>query len=226
MSCRTIFLLGLSGLLLGGLIEVHAQVGSVSGAVTLGATRTEVRVNPAQNRYRRTQETTASATDQNRPVLIWLEANVVQPANGSDPVILNQINQQFEPRLVVVRAGETVRVLNSDPIYHNVFSLSGVKRFDIGRRPRGTYEDVQFDAPGEIAVFCDIHPSMSAVILVLPKTAHSWTVTDSGSTFSLVGVPSGSYILHAYAPGFRPHQTRIEIARNDLVLNPILLEVR
>lgn len=201
-----------------------AQQNGLSGTIVLGPSRTEARVSPAANRYRRAQEAATNETSQERPILVWLESATIKASAQSEPAVLNQVNQQFEPRLVVVRAGERVRVLNSDPIYHNVFSLSGIRRFDIGRRPRGAYDDVQFDNPGEVTVFCDIHPSMSAVIMVLPETAYRWVVTTSGTPFSLDSLAEGRYTLHVYAPGYRPHQRPIVVSRDMQAVPPILLE--
>ncbi len=173
---------------------------TVSGRVELGEARIQQSGARSQSRYSRNR--TAGAAREQVPVLVWIEGvDAVSRAN-SEPPVLNQKDTKFEPRLVVVVAGRTVRILNSDPIYHNVFSLSDVKRFNVGRRPAGEHVDVRFDTPGEVQVFCDIHSSMNATIRVLPNTTHQWVVLDGADGFRLPPVPAGRYTVHVYAPGY------------------------
>jgi hypothetical protein len=89
--------------------------------------------------------------------------------------------------------GTTVEFPNGDPFFHNVFSLSSAKRFDLGRYPQGKIRSVQFNKPGIIKVFCHIHSNMSAVILVFNHPF--FTVPDNGGQFLLPAVPIGSYTL-------------------------------
>jgi hypothetical protein len=84
-------------------------------------------------------------------------------------------------------------------VYHNVFSLSKPRRFDLGRYPRGQSRSVQFDRPGVVRVFCEIHSHMSAYILVF---AHRFfDVTDAEGRFRIDGVPPGSYTLAVWWDG-------------------------
>ena len=76
---------------------------------------------------------------------------------------------------------------NSDPTYHNVFSLSKTQRFDLGRYAAGRSKAVRFDQPGIVRVFCDIHSHMSAFILVF---AHRYfAVTDEDGRYRIDNVP-------------------------------------
>jgi plastocyanin len=95
-------------------------------------------------------------------------------------------------------AGTTVDFPNMDPIFHNVFSLSPVKRFDLGRYPRGHSKRVTFATPGLVNVFCDIHSSMAAYVLVLPH--HAFAQPDSDGDFALPDVPPGRYVVHVWHP--------------------------
>ena len=84
-------------------------------------------------------------------------------------------------------------VPNSDAFYHNVFSLSKPKAFDLGRYAAGNSRPVRFDRPGIVRVFCDIHSHMSAFILVF---AHRYfAVTDDEGRYRLDGVPPGTYTV-------------------------------
>jgi plastocyanin len=110
----------------------------------------------------------------------------------SNPSI-RQVNETFVPHVLPIIVGTTVEFPNGDPFFHNVFSLSGTKSFDLGRYPKGQIRAVRFDKPGIIKVFCHIHSNMSAVILVFKHPY--FTVPDSGGQFLLPAVPIGSYTL-------------------------------
>lgn len=121
----------------------------------------------------------------------------------TEPVqYLNQEDQQFVPSLLPVHVGGTVRIQNSDPVYHNVFSLTSPHKFDVGRRPKGEHFDVDFEKPGVIDVFCDIHSNMHAIIYVLPPGTEDWRKIKSGDSFSFTNVPDGEYELSLYALGY------------------------
>ena len=123
----------------------------------------------------------------------------VPPSHGPTPRLAQQ-DQSFEPRVVVVVAGGTVDFPNFDPIYHNVFSVSPVKRFDLGKYPRGQSRSVRFPAPGVVSVFCDIHADMSAFIVVVPNAA--WVRPGADGQFALSGLPAGQYEFHWWHPDF------------------------
>lgn len=173
---------------------------TVSGRVELGQARIQSSANRPQSRYARGRG--ADAARSAVPVVVWIEGTGPQTRPASPTPVLNQKDTQFEPRLLVVVAGQRVRILNSDPIYHNVFSLSDVKRFNVGRRPAGEHVDVLFEKPGEVSVFCDIHSSMNATIRVLPTTTAQWVVLDGGGEFRLPNLPAGRYTIHVAAPGY------------------------
>jgi plastocyanin len=112
---------------------------------------------------------------------------------------LDQKNETFVPYVLAVTVGSTVDFPNSDRIYHNVFSLSKAKRFDLGRYPRGQSRSVRFDRPGVVRVFCEIHSHMSAFILVF---AHRYfAVTDGEGRYRIEGVPPGAYTLAVWNDG-------------------------
>jgi len=112
---------------------------------------------------------------------------------------LDQRNETFVPYVLAVTVGSTVDFPNDDPIYHNVFSLSKPKRFDLGRYPRGQSRSVVFDRPGVVRVFCEIHSHMSAFILVF---AHRYfALTDVEGRYRIEGVPPGSYTLAVWNDG-------------------------
>lgn len=79
---------------------------------------------------------------------------------------VGQKNKQFTKKKLVIKVGDTVRFTNEDPFFHNVFSLSPTKTFDLGSYPKGEYRDVTFDKPGKVEVECAIHPQMHMTIEV------------------------------------------------------------
>jgi plastocyanin len=109
---------------------------------------------------------------------------------------LTQRNQRFDPQLLVVPAGSTVSFPNADPIFHNVFSLSTTKKFDLGYYPEGHTRLVKFDEPGVVQVYCHLHPNMYAAVVVTPN---QWYARPTGDgSFRLSDVPPGTYQLVAW----------------------------
>lgn len=114
-------------------------------------------------------------------------------------VTMDQRNETFVPHVLAVTQGTTVEFPNSDRIYHNVFSLSKPRPFDLGRYATGRSKAVRFDRPGIVRVFCDIHSHMSAFILVFSHPFFS--VTDGAGRYRIDDVPPGSYTLVAWNEG-------------------------
>ena len=98
--------------------------------------------------------------------------------------------------MAAVTVGSEVEFPNDDPIYHNVFSLSRAKNFNLGRYPRGETRRVRFDRPGVVKVFCEIHSHMSATVMVFD---HPWfAVPDETGRFQLPPVPPGDRQITAW----------------------------
>jgi plastocyanin len=118
---------------------------------------------------------------------------------------LDQRNEAFVPHVLAVVSGTTVDFPNNDQTYHNVFSLSRTKTFDLGRYAAGRSKAVRFDRPGIVRVFCDIHAHMSAFILVFSH--RYFAVTDDEGRYRLENVPPGTYNLVAWNET-APEETR------------------
>jgi len=128
---------------------------------------------------------------------------------------LAQKDQMFVPRVIVVAANSNVEFPNQDPIYHNVFSLSPTRRFDLGKYPRGNSRTVNFPKPGLVNVYCDIHSNMEAFILVLPH--HGFTRPRASGEFRLPDLPAGTYVLHAWHPDLGEQTVTVEVPEVGLV---------
>ena len=135
---------------------------------------------------------------------------------------LDQKNQTFVPHVLAIVAGTTVDFPNSDRIYHNVFSLSRAKSFDLGRYAAGRSQSVRFDRPGIVRVFCEIHSHMSAFILVFPH--RYFDVTDDEGRFRIDHVPPGTYTLVAWNESVPQTTRRIVVpdSGSDVEVNFVL----
>jgi plastocyanin len=112
---------------------------------------------------------------------------------------LDQRDEAFVPYVLAVQAGSVVDFPNNDRTFHNVFSLSRTRRFDLGRYPQGQSKSVRFERAGIVRVFCDIHSHMSAWILVF---AHRFfATTDAQGRYRIGGVPAGRYQLAVWTDG-------------------------
>jgi plastocyanin len=108
---------------------------------------------------------------------------------AAKPVEMVTVRKEFRPRVLIVPVGTTVRFPNQDPILHNVFSVSGGNAFDVGLYGKGVGKQATFREAGLVRVFCNVHQSMTAYILVLGT---SWSATpDAKGAFKLAGLPAG-----------------------------------
>jgi hypothetical protein len=106
---------------------------------------------------------------------------------------LRQLHETFLPHVVAITRGSSVDFPNDDPIFHNVFSLSGAASFNLGRYPQGQSKAWKFTKAGIVKVFCDIHSHMSATIMVLDHPY--FIVPDLDGTFNLANIPTGQYTI-------------------------------
>ena len=112
------------------------------------------------------------------------------PGPGKHAVML-QKDKTFSPHVLAIEAGSLVEFPNADPIFHNAFSSYNGQVFDIGLYPPGTTRSVKFARPGVVRVFCNIHSSMNAVIVVIASPYFASTKQDG--TFKIGEVPPGQY---------------------------------
>lgn len=139
-------------------------------------------------------------TDRRRSV-VYLEAAPRGAFEQSDGgrAVMDQRNETFVPHVLAVTTGTTVEFPNSDRIYHNVFSLSKSRPFDLGRYAVGRAKSVRFDRPGIVRVFCDIHSHMSAFILVFSHPF--FALTDAEGRYRIDNIPPGTYNVIAWNEG-------------------------
>lgn len=132
-------------------------------------------------------------------VVIYLEGiAAVPPGSNTEPgtVEIEQINRQFLPDLAVVPVGTTVSFPNMDPIFHDVYSLSKSKSFDLGAYDKGQTRQVTFTKSGIVEVYCHLHPNMSATIMVVANRYYARP--DRDGEYRISNVPPGHYTLVAW----------------------------
>lgn len=124
-----------------------------------------------------------------------------------------QRGKQFEPRLAVVPVGSTVEFPNYDRVFHNVFSLSKAKTFDLGLYRSGKSSSVRFDEPGLVQVYCNIHPHMTAYLMVVDS--RHVAAADGRGEISLVGVPAGRHPVEGWnaRSGFWSREVAVQPGR-------------
>ncbi len=129
--------------------------------------------------------------------VVWVvdAAAARRAAPAARPTLASK-GKRFEPHVAVVPAGGTVQFPNLDGIYHNVFSLSERARFDLGLYRNGASRAMTFESPGPVRIFCNIHPQMAAVLVVIDGAI--WAQAGSDGTAVLAGVPAGKATVRAW----------------------------
>ena len=126
--------------------------------------------------------------------VVYIEGIETPPP--AEPAVLDQKNKEFVPRLLAVVKGQEIRFLNSDKVQHNVFSPHEQEPFDLGLYPAGESRTVHLNTLRRHKVYCNLHKSMVADILVLPNRYFS--LTDANGRYRIQGLPEGDYVLRVW----------------------------
>lgn len=165
-----------------------------------------------------------------RNVVVYLEGlpRTAAPLGAHPRATVEQRAERFSPHVLPVVAGTSVAFPNEDAIFHNVFSLSEPRVFDLGRYAKGESKSVRFDRTGVVKVFCHIHSDMSAVVLVLDTPAY--TVPDADGRYLFEGVPAGDYTLVAWHERAEPVRRRVRVGAGGTIVEhldiPIIEDAR
>jgi plastocyanin len=189
---------------------LHAE--SVTGRIMITKKLTRRRVTASVPLYERGPAVGLGTDTEDDPlafersrVVVYLEGGdggSPRAADSQPAARIEQRNRRFSPETLIIEAGSKVSFPNFDPIFHNVFSFSRVKTFDLGNYPRGETRVVTFPTPGIVYVNCHLHSNMTATIVVAPNR---WNAkADRDGVFELPGVPPGRYTIVAWhkAAGF------------------------
>lgn len=118
---------------------------------------------------------------------------------------------QFAPRVLPAVVGDTVTFDNRDRVFHNAFSVSPARRFDLGKYPPGTKTKVAFLKPGVVNLHCDIHPKEAGFVVVVPN--HVFTRPDSTGRYRLPRLPRGTYTVQAWHPRLGTLTREVEVPK-------------
>jgi plastocyanin len=145
------------------------------------------------------------------------------PASTQHPVI-DQKGLVFQPHVTAVQVGTTVDFLNSDSVAHNVFwtSIGGNKKLghNLGTWPKGERKSFKFDTPGAVPILCNVHPEMSAYLVVVPTPY--FAASDQAGNYKIENVPDGSYTVTAWHEGAKNQSRPVAVsgdAKADFTLS-------
>jgi plastocyanin len=146
-------------------------------------------------------------------VVVWVQGPEVTPEPTTATITMAM--KRFEPHLVVVPVGGSVAFPNMDPILHNAFSVSGKNRFDLQlyRKPKSRAKT--FEHPGIVRVYCNIHPQMSAFVVV--RDNPFWAQTSRDGRFAIADVPPGDWVVKAWHPRAREISKTARVTEEGVV---------
>ena len=203
--------------LVAALVGLHspraAAAGNVEGSVTL----VPMKPVPTGPGYDVRTKNPVQPPDDPRAIVYLERDDGVYPKSSTGQVAtIGQEGYQFRPAIAAVRTGSWVAFPNRDDEFHNVFSYSPSKRFDLGRfREDETSPLVKFDEPGLVKVYCEIHKHMRNLLLVLDTP---WfTTTDATGAFVLTDVPAGEYKISALLPSEDTLESRVTVVNGQTV---------
>lgn len=148
----------------------------------------------ARRRYSPPTGATAAVSSPENAVVYLLSD---RPLPGTPrPATIYQANRTISPHVTVVRRGARIDFPNDDEVFHNLFSLSDTKSFNLGRYAPGQSRSVTFDRTGIVRMFCDIHSEMTGTIVVVDTPF--FARPDAAGNFRIGGVPPGRYRLVAW----------------------------
>jgi plastocyanin len=152
-------------------------------------------------------------------VAIYIEGPLVSPVPKTEsprPVQVEQLDRRFVPDFIVIPASSAVSFPNMDPIFHNIYSLSKPKSFDLGSYDKGEARTVLFPKPGIIDVYCHLHPNMAATIVVTPNRWYARP--DRNGTYRIPDVPPGEYTVVAWhkTAGYFRKTVRVEAGHDSI----------
>ena len=131
----------------------------------------------------------------------------------TEKVVVDQKGLVFHPHVAAVPVGSTVEFLNSDKVAHNIFwpSVGGNKKMshNLGTWPTGQKREFKFDTAGIVPLLCNVHPEMSAYVLVAPTPY--FAVTDADGSYKIANLPDGQYTASAWHEGTKVQSKPVKV---------------
>ena len=197
-------------------ITFSQENSKIVGQVQIKSSITKKKVSGLGEFYKKSHTKNHSAESGKIEAVVFIvnemEDNWTHPLEN--PKVVQQ-NEAFVPHVLPIRVSTTVDFPNYDKIYHNVFSFSKAKTFDLGRYAKGKSKSIKFDKPGIVQVFCEIHSHMHAYILVLPNKYFAKTTSDG--KFEIKDLPPGEYQISAWHKSFPEHVKNVKVGKSETV---------
>jgi len=156
------------------------------------------------------------ATVDGRPAVdavVYLDAPApaaAPPAHSATPIVIDQKNLAFVPRILPVARGSVVEFINSDDVQHNVFSPSATAgKFNLGTYGPGATRTVTLNQPGDVLVLCNIHMEMEAHVLVLDGPYFATVAADG--KYRILDAPGGTYTLKIWRGRWLPFAQTVQV---------------
>ena len=141
--------------------------------------------------------------------MVWFEPQRAEAPPAPVAATMATVRKQFDPQVLVVPVGSSVRFTNFDPILHNAFSVSGRNAFDLGLVGKGAGRSATFREAGLVRVFCNVHRAMFGHVLVVPTAFYART--DASGGFTLTGLPGGRGRLHFWHERGEPGERELAV---------------
>lgn len=202
------------------LVPGFSDAAEIRGNIIAAGTESKV---PARYVVRG-QSSSSSAKSGSGKIAVAIEFldKTITPVVPDSQFVMAQENTAFVPNLLVVPVGTSVTFPNRDAFFHNVFSYSPPRSFDLGRYPKGETRIVRFDESGVVRIFCEIHASMYATILVAPSDHYQ--IINSLDGFSFPELPAGRYRVVAVDAAGRRAKQDVEIKDDQTLTVSLTLE--
>lgn len=180
-----------------------AQAGTIRGTVSAEG-RTDASADAGGGKYDSRKYKFAERINyaELRDFVVYIDGSVAGQPTAPDQTVrvetkrVNQKAATFSPHVLPVVAGTTVEWPNNDDIFHNVFSMSETKPFDLGLYKNPEVKRVVFEKAGRVDVFCSIHANMNCIVLVLENPC--FALADDAGRYAITNVPPGTYKLKAW----------------------------
>ena len=215
--------LGAAGVILGA---TPAFAGTVEGEIAIGAADLAIHDTSKPNPYvgqlaASAKAVAAAAANDTTYGVAWIADAAPDAAPPPGPARMDQLGQRFVPRILAIVAGQTVEFRNSDNVFHNIFSYSPPKRFDLGRYPKGKSRSVTFVKPGAVQVYCDIHSDMRGDIIVAPS--RRFALIGPSGRFRIQDVGAGSHTVKVWFSASGERSTTVEVPEQGVARLPTLM---
>jgi plastocyanin len=146
------------------------------------------------------------------------------PPASAPRAVMDQVDRQFVPAVLVVRVGTQVAFPNSDTVAHQVYSFSPAKRFQLALYRGHAHPPLLFDKPELVVLGCNIHDNMLAYILVTP--APYFGTTDASGRLELEGMPAGEYQIELWNPRFNEPEATLTRSIRISDTEPLAIPLR